>query len=163
MPVCRLHGPYEDYCYDCRQAAEQAESDRADLLSGLEDVVQSHADMADAINNPGDYECPACGYKTLKYRRTACPKCRREVSADYWVKVDERAEEARRRYAEWAAEEAKRKAAQAVIDAEQAARRNFEQARADRHSRILRTFIFLGVAGVIAGFFVRTRLQTRLG
>lgn len=70
MSYCRVHDglyyTYEDGCPKCRDDAEQAASDRSDIISGL---ARSREDLDTAawyIANPGDYSCPSCKFLTLK-------------------------------------------------------------------------------------------------
>ena len=100
-----------------RRADERAEEARR----AVEDSAQAAMDAAYRIANPGDYECPSCGFVTLKKDRPRCPKCHGEVTTLYWEAVHdrERVEEERRaaerqRYA--AEQEAARARAQAEAD-----------------------------------------------
>jgi len=106
MPRCRLHGPYEDYCYECRKSAEQAEEERADILSELGSLKESNEELADAINNPGEFGCPSCKFRTLRRDASRCPRCRGEVPDEYWSEVRRRESEARHRAVEQAAKAA---------------------------------------------------------
>jgi len=108
-----------DGCPDCQQAEERAENDRKEaaqaaearaeraeeaakelaeraeeaaderLLAQAELQVAIARDQAYRVNNPGDYECPACLYKTLKRGATRC-KCGAVVLAEYWESVRSR-------------------------------------------------------------------------
>lgn len=40
--------------------------------------------------NPGEYECIACRFVTLKYRSTKCTSCQASIPSEYWEEVDER-------------------------------------------------------------------------
>lgn len=118
MGHCRLHGHYEEYCRDCLLAQENLEEQIGDLTSEV-------SKQADLINNPGEYECPYCLFKTLNYMATVCFKCHRDIDNNYWINVDNK--EARKREARLkkAKEEAAIKATveKAQLDAQIAAQR----------------------------------------
>lgn len=112
MPYCHRHGPfdeYEDGCPKCRDAEKQEVLDRDTIISELsqlrDDAIESASTAAYLKNNPGDYECPSCGYITLKYCRNRCPQCQADVPDGYWTPIIERersrAEAARKAQEEW--------------------------------------------------------------
>src|SRR5262249_44780340 len=62
-----------------RQATEQHE----ERLRAIEDANYRRA-------NPGDYQCPNCGYITLRLDFDRCPLCHGSVKAkdpEYWNRV----------------------------------------------------------------------------
>lgn len=75
---------------------ERATSNHSEMLDEIyrareqsrEDAAEAAAYIADAKNNPGDYVCPSCLYRTLKKRASRCPKCRAEPGQQYWVDVE---------------------------------------------------------------------------
>ena len=108
MSNCRvhdgLHYEYEDGCPKCREDAEQEASDRSEIIQELarsrkesrEDLVATAVYIADAKNNPGDYYCPHCKFRTLKRGAFRCPSCHGEPGRQYWAEIEtkERAVEA---------------------------------------------------------------------
>lgn len=113
MSYCRVHNglqyEYEDGCPKCRDDAEQAALDRSEIIRGLdqsrEEARENIADVADAINNPGDYDCPHCKFRTLKKWATCCPRCQKDPGPRYWdgLREEERRAELRAKAAkeEW--------------------------------------------------------------
>ena len=59
----------------------------------LEQSRENAERIADARINPGDYDCPACLYRTLRYRASRCPTCQANVGTEYWDRVDARKKE----------------------------------------------------------------------
>lgn len=100
---CSVHGEYSgDYgCPDCQRAEERAEeaSIRSaeahdELLERLGEISEQNADAAERAayltNNPGDYDCPACRMKSLKYLASRCPRCQSDIPDAFWERVQER-------------------------------------------------------------------------
>ncbi len=80
MSYCHIHGDYGNYydgCPDCSAAEKRAESDREEIKERLSQIAYASA-------NPGDFNCPHCKYKSLKWEATRCPLCRGEVESAYW-------------------------------------------------------------------------------
>ncbi len=97
MGYCHVHGKYDgDGCSDCRDAEEQAASDREEMLRELDELRESQDELAYATNNPGDYHCPYCRLRSLKRSASRCPKCHGEIDSQYWENVRRVEEEARR-------------------------------------------------------------------
>lgn len=116
MPIeyqrCSIHGDYiddaGDGCYECQQELKAAEENRDDALRESREREQREderrereskkaEERAHRVNNPGDFDCPACMMTTLKRGATRCPKCTELVSANYWAAVEAREAEAVRR------------------------------------------------------------------
>lgn len=109
MSYCRvhdgLHYEYEDGCPKCRDDAEQAASDRSEIIRGLarsreesrEDLAAAAVYIADAKNNPGEYYCPHCKFRTLKKGASRCPSCHGEPGLQYWVDVETKERDAKLR------------------------------------------------------------------
>ena len=103
----------------------QLERDRQQFE--LEQVSRAAAD-AKALEllrqNPGEYQCPWCMYKTLKRSALRCPTCRGDVSKDFWAEIEkaDRQEQARLRALEEerlkAEQEKRRQAAEEKLEAE---------------------------------------------
>ncbi|HUW27894.1 MAG TPA: hypothetical protein VMV97_04730 [Sulfuriferula sp.] len=93
MSYCNIHGRYDgDGCPTCRDV----ESEIIDSLArSREDLATAAAHIAHAENNPGDYVCPSCMFRTLKKGASRCPKCHADPGRQYWVDVTarERAQE----------------------------------------------------------------------
>lgn len=91
MGYCKIHGQFVgDACSDCSDAEERAEADRAEMIERLEELRDSAPDAGDiayAINNPGDHECPYCRFRTLRLDASRCPKCHSNISLDHWVPI----------------------------------------------------------------------------
>lgn len=103
MGYCHIHGKHSNYdggCPDCRAAEDQAADDRSETLEKLDELTETHRDLADAINNPGNYFCPHCKFRTLLDEASCCPKCRKDIQPEYWNSVRKREEENRKRAAE---------------------------------------------------------------
>ena len=74
---------------------KQADEDHEELLHELadsreaarEDLVEATLFLADQRKNPGDYDCPSCCYKTLKYWASRCPTCQADVKDEYWQNI----------------------------------------------------------------------------
>ena len=97
MGYCHIHGKYDgDGCSDCRDAEEQAASDREEMLRELDELRESQNELAYATNNPGDYHCPHCRLRSLKRSASRCPKCHGGIDSQYWENVKRVEEEARR-------------------------------------------------------------------
>src|SRR3954447_2384605 len=97
MAECGYHGVrYRDggTCPECRK--EELDRQHEELLEAIRDSEPDEIDydeVADKINNPGDWECPWCLFYTLQYRAWRCPKCHaqfgHEYHQQYWNEVDE--------------------------------------------------------------------------
>lgn len=132
MSYCRvhdgLHYEYEDGCPKCRDDAKQAASDRSEIISEIarsreqsrEDTAAAARHIADAKNNPGDYNCPSCKYRTLIKGASICPVCHEKPGPQYWVDVETKERDARLRIlaAEKAAKEEWERTAPARASAE---------------------------------------------
>ncbi len=91
---CSRHGcNYSDgrSCPECR--ADQAEEDSRDIIDRLSELSETRIDtseLADKLNNPGDYDCPGCDFRTLRYLAKRCPRCHADINdidAGYWDRV----------------------------------------------------------------------------
>jgi rubrerythrin len=154
------------------EAAERAEEDRKERRRIAAEAEHKRA-------NPGDYECPNCGYITLKRGRPRCPTCQGTVSPEFWPaiydaerKIAERrkaeellkaeewertrpererqAAEARRK-AERATEEAQRQAAEARGKAERATEDARQRQLAERRWKVL-GYCLVPVSWVVGGY-----------
>lgn len=95
---CGRHGcNYADgrSCPECR--AEEEAEDRQNTLDALNRIYENQVDsqidvseLADKINNPGDYDCPECSFRTLQFLARRCPKCHADINHEYWDAVSER-------------------------------------------------------------------------
>lgn len=92
MGYCKIHGEFfGEYCRDC-SAAENRVGDELEEIRGLlTERSADHEKLLKSFNNPGNYFCPHCKWKTLLYRATRC-RCGGEISKEYWQKEDERRE-----------------------------------------------------------------------
>ena len=91
MNYCQVHGSYSDNydgCLECRAAAEREEADRDEIKKRLSQIARVSKD-------PGDFRCPHCKYKSLRWEATRCPLCHSEIESAYWSK-DKWEAEARR-------------------------------------------------------------------
>jgi hypothetical protein len=140
MSYCARHGG-DGYSSDCPLCA--AEERHAELLesnaantAALIEATRRTADEAEyRRQNPGDYDCPHCKYRSLKWNATRCPLCREPVNDEYWRVVAERKERARQAALALAALEAEKQAQLAPILAEQRAaeqRRKWEDLKRSR-------------------------------
>ena len=74
MGYCKIHGEYYGYvCNDCGLA-------EAELLNTV-------AAAAHFQNNPGDYDCPHCLYRSLRRNASRCPLCHGEIEVSHWTDV----------------------------------------------------------------------------
>src|ERR1700722_6741832 len=91
MGYCKIHGQFVgDTCSDCSDGEHRAEADRAEMIERLEELRDSGPDageIANAINNPGDHDCPYCRYRTLRLDAARCPKCHGNIQPDHWIPI----------------------------------------------------------------------------
>ena len=119
---CPIHGQYPQYkdgCPECQEAEERAEKRAREAEERAEERAREAEERAeerarDVIYkraNPGDYECPACKYITLRRDASRCRECHASIEERYWVDVrsaEQRAARARAEAEATAAEEWKR-------------------------------------------------------
>lgn len=89
------------------EAARLASEQHEEHLRALEDAAYRRA-------NPGDHQCPHCGYITLRLDFDRCPLCHgsvQEKDPEYWPRVHVELERRAKAAAEAAAERQKQKAA----------------------------------------------------
>jgi len=90
-----------------REDIEREQEARAERLEQSREYLEQSREnaelVAEARINPGDYDCPECFFRTLKYRARRCPTCQASIGTEYWNQVDER----KRIEAERAAERAR--------------------------------------------------------
>jgi len=116
MKTCDRCGRPSDYstCTLClsiererREDIEREQEARAERLEQSREYLEQSREnaelVAEARINPGDYDCPECFFRTLKYRARRCPTCQASIGTEYWNQVDER----KRIEAERAAERAR--------------------------------------------------------
>lgn len=82
---CRIHGlqfvdNYNNGCPRCQLAEEDAARDRQEIKRSLGEDAYRRA-------NPGDYDCPQCMYRSLKWQASRCPLCQGEIVREYWSAV----------------------------------------------------------------------------
>lgn len=137
-----LHGLLPGFlCAECKSIERERDEDREREEEREEQAAQTLSEMlsestrsreqsreglataavyiANAKNNPGDYNCPSCLFRTLKRGASRCPKCHADPSRQYWVDVETKERDARLRAkeaAERAAKEAAEKAAQEAAE-----------------------------------------------
>src|SRR5882672_3281303 len=91
MAYCQIHGGFDDHsregCPKCQDLESQTQRDRSQMLESLENLDLSRDEIVHAINNPGDYQCPYCKFKTLLYEAACCPKCQRNIADSYWEPI----------------------------------------------------------------------------
>lgn len=162
MGYCKIHGHFDDdYCRDCRATEERAEQDREEMLGLMEATAASQAQMLESINNPGDYDCPHCRFKTLRRDATRCPKCHGEISDRYWRDVEAREEIRRQEQKRRAEEEKHRRAEELRRLQEEAARERARQSAENRRMIALLFMILLLVGSSFAIYKAVTTLQER--
>lgn len=109
-----LNGFFDSICQECESIKTEREEDREreeereeqaalDLErareQSREDLAAAAAYIADAKNNPGDYDCPSCLFRTLKKGASRCPKCHADPGRQYWVDIETKERDARLRAA----------------------------------------------------------------
>lgn len=92
MGYCNIHGRHDsDGCPDCREAVERAEDNREKLVETFSDLIklnrEAESERNYKINNPGDYDCPYCRFRTLKKNASVCPKCQKDILPAEWKKI----------------------------------------------------------------------------
>ena len=91
MGYCHIHGSHnDDGCPDCRDAEKQEAADRNEIIEEL-------AGLRESTNNPGDYDCPHCRLRALKYLASRCPKCHGEIDRYFWQAISEERKRTRER------------------------------------------------------------------
>lgn len=105
-----LPGFFDTICQECesienernedREREEEREEEAALALErsreqSREDLAAAAVYIADAKNNPGDYVCPSCMYRTLKKGASRCPKCHADPGRQYWEVVETSERDAR--------------------------------------------------------------------
>ena len=110
--------------------AAAAHKNAAAQAAAAHKIEAAQAAAAHKIANPGEYDCPTCGYKTLKRLASRCPICRADTPSGYWTRIIERerakAEAARKAQEEWD------RAAPARVAAAKAAKEEWDRAAAAR-------------------------------
>ena len=127
-----------------QEDAERAERAHEEQLEQLRENAQRAEQAAYARINPGDYDCPACLYRTLKYRATRCPMCRADVGSGYWIGVDTRARAAKEEWERGAPARAAKAAAEAAAEAARVAEatRVANEHKAREHRNKIRGIFF---------------------
>ena len=72
-----------------QQTREALEEHNRQIELASEAAAEATERAAYLINNPGDYECPACKMKSLKRDASRCPKCQEKVNEHYWEDIRE--------------------------------------------------------------------------
>ena len=137
ISLCTLCSSIERERQEDLEREEEAQAERLEQSRENAERARENAErVAEARANPGDYDCPACRYRTLRYCASRCPKCQANVDNEYWLRViaKEKAAKAKweseapararkaREDAEKAREDAERREKKAREDAERAAR-----------------------------------------
>jgi hypothetical protein len=87
-----MHGEYSGYyCTDCQNASRDLQRANEDLLKKLGELSEETYEAAYLSNNPGDYGCPACRLKSLKYLASRCPLCQSDISSAFWEPIKQAA------------------------------------------------------------------------
>ncbi len=102
MGHCYRHGDHRgNNCPECR--TEEQDQQHQEVVGAIESLSENEVDydaLFDKVNNPGDYFCPWCQFRTLRYRALRCPKCQAQFSNEdfneYWDVADQEAEEEKR-------------------------------------------------------------------
>jgi len=159
-----------DLCPHCAAADEEyaAEQRHNDLIRSQEEALHKQ-------QNPGDYDCPHCLYRTLKLGASRCPMCHGQIGAEFWRLIQQdkqrREEQAERERRRRAAEEEVRRQQREVeeekrrIEWEKAAPAREAEAARQEHERAiteykkelpqLRQYIGLGLCwGIVVWFLV---------
>ena len=91
---CHIHGEYPQYkdgCPECQEAEERAEERARESEERAREAEERAEERASDIiykrANPGDYECPACKYTTLRRDASRCPMCHATIEEQYWENV----------------------------------------------------------------------------
>jgi len=71
-----------------QEDAEREERAHEEHLEQLRENAYRAERAAYERMNPGQYDCPACLYRTLKRRATRCPTCQASIPSEYWSQVD---------------------------------------------------------------------------
>lgn len=136
--------------YNCPRC--EIEERHQELVDLHESSIQAVRESDYNHKNPGEYECPNCGYITLKYRKSRCCECQGEVKGEYWERVDAAKEAAaeRRRAKNKAEAEERERTAPARAAAAKAAR---AAAKAAAFSDDVKGgFAFAMIIGAVVGF-----------
>lgn len=158
MSYCRVHDglyyKYEDGCPKCRDDAEQAASDRSEIIGELARSREDIANAAFYFANPGDYNCPSCKFLTLKKGASRCPRCQADPGLQYWAEVETKEREYRAEVERKKQDERLR-----AMAAEKAAAEEWERGREERERRAFVSDVFsnafyFGRIGAILGAFV---------
>lgn len=103
-------------CQECESIEREREQSREslDAVAARIEAAQAaaahknaaaQAAAAHKIANPGEYDCPTCGYKTLKFLALRCPICQADTPSGYWTPIIEgervKAEAVRKAQEEW--------------------------------------------------------------
>lgn len=78
-----------------REARERANTEAVEAAERAStDATKAAIEAAYLTNNPGDYECPTCKMISLRNNALRCPKCQKDVPANFWeiLREKERAE-----------------------------------------------------------------------
>jgi uncharacterized Zn finger protein (UPF0148 family) len=166
MGYCHIHGEYigsaEFGCPKCQEAQGNTEEALSAIVSGtlagLARQEKSDAKVIAAlheINNPGEYQCPACRLKTLITGASRCPRCQKDIEHSFWEAIWRQEEIERARQERERAEQAARAAEEARLRRIEEEKRTAERAAAEekqriRNLRILRVVVIgAGILGLL--------------
>lgn len=160
---CEVHERHYPYAGECPMCAREKDlEDRERLTILIEDIGKTQLDpdvLADKLNNPGDYRCPNCKFKTLKSQAGICFKCQTPIDNDFWEAISRRKREAEEKAAA-EREEQYRKLQQAAAEATAREQRKEAEAREsarlqhEEHSRQAGCAFVFVLVPAIAGLFV---------
>lgn len=93
-PRCAVEERHEEILDLARDREREAER-RHEEAQEREEERQREAERSreEALHkqaNPGDYQCPGCGFQTLKRGFPRCTRCQWDVAPDYWPGIFER-------------------------------------------------------------------------
>lgn len=69
-----------------RERKEASERARMEVQESANRAAERAAYLE---NNPGDYQCPSCGLKSLTRPFTCCPKCQKNIPLGFWEIIAE--------------------------------------------------------------------------
>lgn len=75
-----------------------ADNRHEESLRQQRDAAERQRELLDDASyrnfNPGQYDCPHCLFRTLKYLAPKCPICHGAIDGEYWAQVQKREKEA---------------------------------------------------------------------
>ena len=121
-----------DFCPHCAAADEEfaAEQRQNDLIRSQEEALHKR-------QNPGDYDCPHCLYRTLKLSASRCPMCHGQIGVEFWRPIIEERKRREARAERERQEQTAQAAARRRREADEAEQRRieWEKAAPEREAR----------------------------